>query len=77
MSFPGSNALAQLAAFGVCAPQGHGFTYSATEHGVILGLYALGLSFPGRAIDGRCKAALDQPDVHTTTGHVGMGIEPI
>ena len=34
----GSNALAQLAAFGVCAPQGHGFTYSATEHGVILGL---------------------------------------
>ena len=27
-----------MAAFGVCAPQGHGFTYSATEHGVILGL---------------------------------------
>lgn len=34
----GSNALGQLGAFGVCAPQGHGFTYSATEHGVILGL---------------------------------------
>ena len=27
-----------LSPFGVCAPQGHGFTYSATEHGVILGL---------------------------------------
>lgn len=34
----GSNALAQLAAYGVCAPHGHGFTYSATEHGVIIGL---------------------------------------
>jgi hypothetical protein len=34
----GSNALGQLAAYGVCAPQGHGFTYSSTEHGVILGL---------------------------------------
>lgn len=34
----GSNALGQLAAYGVCAPQGHGFTYSATEHCLILGL---------------------------------------
>lgn len=34
----GSNALGQLAAYGVCAPQGHGFTYSATEHGCVLGL---------------------------------------
>lgn len=34
----GSNALGQLAAYGVCAPEGHGFTYSSTEHGVILGL---------------------------------------
>jgi len=34
----GSNALGQLAAYGVCAPQGHGFTYSATEHGVLIGL---------------------------------------
>lgn len=37
-STSGSNALGQLAAYGVCAPAGHGFTYSATEHGVILGL---------------------------------------
>lgn len=34
----GSNALGDLAAYGVCAPQGHGFTYSATEHGVVIGL---------------------------------------
>ena len=34
----GSNALGDLAAYGVCAPQGHGFTYSATEHCLILGL---------------------------------------
>ncbi|QGH72671.1 MAG: major capsid protein [Microviridae sp. ctnrr37] len=34
----GSNALAQLGAYGVCAPEAHGFTYSATEHGVIVGL---------------------------------------
>ena len=34
----GSNALGQLAAYGVCAPEGHGFTYSATEHGTIIGL---------------------------------------
>lgn len=34
----GSAALGDLGAFGVCAPRGHGFTYSATEHGVILGL---------------------------------------
>lgn len=34
----GSNALAQLGAYGVCAPQAHGFTYSATEHGVVIGL---------------------------------------
>lgn len=37
----GSNALAQLGAFGTCAPTGHGFTYSATEHGVILGLICI------------------------------------
>jgi hypothetical protein len=30
--------IADLAAYGVCAPEGHGFTYSATEHGVIIGL---------------------------------------
>lgn len=34
----GSNALGDLAAYGVCAPAGHGFTYSATEHGVVIGL---------------------------------------
>lgn len=34
----GSNPLAQLGAYGVCAPEAHGFTYSATEHGVIIGL---------------------------------------
>lgn len=32
------NALANLGAYGVCAPESHGFTYSATEHGVVLGL---------------------------------------
>lgn len=40
-SSSGSNALAQLAAYGVVAPQGHGFTYSATEHGIIIGLVAV------------------------------------
>ena len=34
----GSNAMGHLAAYGVCAPQGHGFTYSATEHCYIIGL---------------------------------------
>lgn len=34
----GGDVLGQLAAYGVCAPTGHGFTYSATEHGVIIGL---------------------------------------
>lgn len=34
----GSNALGQLAGYGYCAPQGHGFTYSATEHCLLLGL---------------------------------------
>lgn len=37
----GTNALAQLGAYGVCAPEGHGFTYSATEHGLILGLVSV------------------------------------
>lgn len=37
----GSNALGQLAAYGVCAPEGHGFTYSATEHCLILGLVSV------------------------------------
>ena len=30
--------LGNLGGYGVCYPKGHGFTYSATEHGVILGL---------------------------------------
>ena len=37
----GSNALAQLGAYGICAPEAHGFTYSATEHGVIIGLVSV------------------------------------
>lgn len=37
----GGNALAQLGAYGVCAPEAHGFTYSATEHGVIIGLVSV------------------------------------
>lgn len=37
----GSNALGQLGAYGVCAPESHGFTYSATEHGVIVGLISV------------------------------------
>nr|QJB18761.1 MAG: major capsid protein [Microvirus sp.] len=37
----GSNALAQLGAYGVCAPEAHGFTYSATEHGVVIGLISV------------------------------------
>lgn len=37
----GSNALGDLAAYAVCAPQGHGFTYSATEHCLILGLVSV------------------------------------
>lgn len=34
----GVNALGDLAGYGVCAPHGHGFTYSATEHCLIIGL---------------------------------------
>ena len=37
----GSNALAQLGAYGICAPEAHGFTYSATEHGVVIGLVSV------------------------------------
>jgi len=37
----GSNPLGKLAAYGVCAPEGHGFTYSATEHCLILGLVSV------------------------------------
>lgn len=37
----GSNALGQLAAYGTCAPHGHGFTYSATEHCLIVGLVSV------------------------------------
>lgn len=37
----GGNALAQLGAYGVCAPEAHGFTYSATEHGVIIGIISV------------------------------------
>lgn len=37
----GSNALGDLAAYGICAAEGHGFTYSATEHCLILGLVSV------------------------------------
>ena len=37
----GSNALGQLAAYGTCAPKGHGFVYSATEHVIIIGLVSV------------------------------------
>ncbi len=37
----GSNPLGQLAAYGVCAPVGHGFTYSATEHCLIIMLVSV------------------------------------
>lgn len=37
-STSGANTLGQLAAYGICAPEGHGFTYSATEHGLLLGI---------------------------------------
>lgn len=37
----GGNALGSLGAYGVCAPHGHGFTYSATEHCVIVGLVSV------------------------------------
>ena len=37
----GSHALGDLGAYGVCAPSGHGFTYSATEHCLLLGLIAV------------------------------------
>lgn len=35
------NTLGNLAAYGVCAPVGHGFTYSATEHCLIIGLVSI------------------------------------
>lgn len=34
----GSNALGDLAGYGVASPTGHGFVYSSTEHGFIIGL---------------------------------------
>lgn len=37
----GSNALGDLGAYGVCAPDGHGFTYSATEHCLLIGLVSV------------------------------------
>lgn len=37
----GSDALAQLGAYGVCVPDAHGFTYSATEHGLVIGLVSV------------------------------------
>jgi hypothetical protein len=37
----GDDALGDLGAYGVCAPRGHGFTYSATEHGVLLGIVSV------------------------------------
>lgn len=40
-STSGSDALGQLAAYGVCAPHGHGFVYSSTEHCLILGLVSV------------------------------------
>lgn len=36
-----TNVLANLGAYGICAPESHGFTYSATEHGVIIGLVSV------------------------------------
>ncbi|QGH72846.1 MAG: major capsid protein [Microviridae sp. ctjyu33] len=36
-----TDVLGNLAAYGVCAPQGHGFTYSATEHCLIIGLVSV------------------------------------
>ena len=30
-----------MVAYGVCAPQGHGFTYSATEHCLLIGLVSV------------------------------------
>lgn len=33
-----TNTLGNLGAYGVCAPRGHGFTYSATEHVLLVGL---------------------------------------
>lgn len=33
--------LGNLGAYGVCAPRGHGFTYSATEHCMIIGLVSV------------------------------------
>ena len=37
----GSNALGDLAAYAVAAPQPHGFVYSATEHCYIIGLVSV------------------------------------
>lgn len=37
----GSSALGDLGAYGICAPTGHGFTYSATEHCYILGFVSV------------------------------------
>lgn len=36
-----TNTLGNLGAYGVCAPHGHGFVYSATEHVLILGLVSV------------------------------------
>ena len=33
--------LGNLGAYGVCAPHGHGFTYSATEHCILIGLVSV------------------------------------
>lgn len=37
----GANALGDLAAYATCAPSGHGFTYSATEHCLLIGLVSV------------------------------------
>lgn len=40
-STTGTNALGDLAAYGVCAPNDHGFTYSSTEHCLLIGLVSV------------------------------------
>ena len=35
------NTLGNLGAYGVCAPHGHGFTYSATEHCLLIGIVSV------------------------------------
>jgi len=40
-STSGTDVLGDLGAYGVCAPHGHGFTYSATEHSVIIGIVSV------------------------------------